>query len=94
MSVKIEIYTKSYCAYCQRAKELLRIKGVDFVEHDITDDRTKAVEMSQRSLQRTVPGIFINDNLIGGCAELFSLDESGALDSLLGMTTHQFKDSR
>ena len=45
MSIKIEIYTKVYCAYCERAKELLRIKGVNFVEHDITDDRLKAAEM-------------------------------------------------
>lgn len=85
MRARVEIYTKSYCAYCHRAKELLRIKGVAFVEYDITDDRIKAVEMSQRSLHQTVPSIFINDALVGGCAELFAFDESGELDSLLGI---------
>jgi len=85
MSVKIEIYTKIYCAYCQRAKELLRIKGVSFVEYDITDDQFKAAEMQQRSLRQTIPGIFINDTPIGGCTELFDLDERGALDPLLGL---------
>ncbi len=49
MSIKIEIYTKLYCAYCDRAKELLRIKGVNFVEYDITDDQHKAAEMQQRA---------------------------------------------
>ncbi len=85
MSVKIELYTKVYCAYCQRAKDLLRIKGMDFVEYNITDDQLKAVEMQQRSQRQTMPGIFINDAPIGGCTELFELDEKGALDSLLGL---------
>jgi len=85
MSVKVEIYTKIYCAYCQRAKELLRIKGVNFVEYDITDDHFKAAEMQQRSLQQTIPGIFINDAPVGGCSDLFELDERGVLDALLGL---------
>lgn len=87
MNVKIELYTKLYCAYCQRAKELLRIKGMAFVEYDITDDQLRAVEMQQRSQRLTMPGIFINDTPIGGCAELFDLDEKGDLDSLLGLVT-------
>lgn len=87
MSVKIEIYTKAYCAYCQRAKELLRIKGMNFVEHDITADPLKAAEMKQRSQQQRVPGIFINDAPIGGCLELFDLDERGDLDALFGLVT-------
>lgn len=85
MSAQIEIYTKVYCVYCQRAKELLRIKGVQYVEHDITNDRHKAAEMLLRGQQQTVPGIFINGVPIGGCAELFALDERGALDALLGL---------
>ncbi|MGK2905279.1 MAG: glutaredoxin 3 [Desulfuromonadales bacterium] len=85
MNVKIKIYTKLYCIYCQRAKELLRIKGVDFIEYDITDDQLKAAEMQQLSQRQTVPGIFINDAPIGGCRELFDLDERGELDALLGL---------
>lgn len=84
MSIKIEIYTRVYCAYCERAKELLRIKGVNFVEYDITDDQHRAEEMQQRCQRQNVPGIFINDTLIGGCTELFDLNEKGALDSMLG----------
>lgn len=84
MSMKIEVYTKLYCAYCQRAKELLRIKGMNFIEYDITDDQLKAAEMQLRSQRQTVPGIFINDTPIGGCRELFDLDERGELDVLLG----------
>lgn len=82
---KVEIYTKSYCPYCSRAKELLRIKGVEFVEYDVTSDPTGEQEMRRRSGRETVPEIFVDDRLLGGCDELFELDESGGLDSLLGL---------
>jgi glutaredoxin 3 len=84
---KIEIYTKNYCAYCHRAKDLLRIKGVEFIEYDVTHDAAKRQEMVQRSHRETVPEIFIADRLIGGCDELFNLDEQGELDHLLGTAT-------
>ncbi|TYO99255.1 glutaredoxin 3 [Geothermobacter ehrlichii] len=79
----IEIYTKNYCPYCLRAMELLRIKGVPFIEYDVTDDPDREAEMRQRSGRTTVPEIFIDGRLIGGCDELFALDERGELDPLL-----------
>ena len=82
---KIEIYTKNYCPYCTRAKDLLKIKGVDFTEFDVTDDSVREQEMRERSGQRTVPQIFIDDSPIGGCSDLFELDEKGKLCSLLGL---------
>jgi glutaredoxin 3 len=94
MNAKIEIYTKLYCAYCQRAKDLLHIKGINFIEHNITDDKYRAVEMQQRSQQLTIPGIFINDKPIGGCTELFDLDERGELDSLLGAVSSPVSPAR
>ncbi len=85
MGISVEIYTKRNCAYCQRAKDLLRIKGVDFAEHDITNDLLMAAEMRHRSQRQAVPVIFVNDDLLGGCTELFDLDERGVLDDLLGL---------
>lgn len=83
----VEIYTKSYCPYCQRAKELLRIKGVEFTEYDVTQDAAKEAEMHQRSGRETVPEIFIGGVLVGGCSDLFDRDETGELDQLLGLRT-------
>lgn len=82
---KVEIYTKSYCPYCRRAKELLRIKGVEFTEYDVTTDPAGEEEMRARSGRETVPEIFVDGTLIGGCADLFELDEEGELDRLLGL---------
>jgi glutaredoxin 3 len=82
---RIEIYTKGYCPYCQRAKALLQSKQVGFVEYDITDDPAKEQEMRRRAGRHTVPEIFVDDTLIGGCDDLFALDASGALDGRLGI---------
>lgn len=82
---RIEIYTKGYCPYCQRAKELLQSKNVAFVEYEISDDPAKELEMRQRSGRQTVPEIFIDDTLIGGCDDLFALDAAGTLNQRLGI---------
>ena len=82
---RIEIYTKGYCPHCKRAKELLQSKKVIFAEYDVSDDSAKELEMRQRSGRQTVPEIFIDDTLIGGCDDLFALDAAGTLDQHLGI---------
>ena len=81
---KVEVYTTTFCPYCVRAKSLLKSKGVQFTEIDVTDDdalRQKMVEMSGG--RRSVPEIFINDKIVGGFDELKALDEAGKLDPML-----------
>lgn len=80
---EIHIYSKNYCPYCHRAIELLNIKGVTFKTIDVTNDSTLEEEMRHRSGQTTVPQIFVGPKHIGGCRDLFALDELGQLDSLL-----------
>ena len=79
----IHVYTKNYCAYCRRAKQLLTIKGVPFTEFDVTDNPALEIEMRRRSGRATVPQIFVGERHIGGCDDLFALDELGELDPLL-----------
>jgi len=80
----IEVYTTPYCAYCVAAKDLLRRKGVEFVEINVAGDRERRTEMVERAGGRvTVPQIFIGDTHVGGCDELYALDEAGGLDPLL-----------
>ena len=80
----IKVYTTPYCPYCVSAKDLLRRKGVDFVEVDVAGDRELRMEMVERSGGRmTVPQIFIGDTHVGGCDDLYALDSAGELDPLL-----------
>jgi len=81
---KVEVYSTNYCPYCMRAKALLRSKGVAFEEIDVTDDPELRAKMVKRAGgRRTVPEIFINGEIIGGCDELYALELSGELDTLL-----------
>jgi glutaredoxin 3 len=80
----VEIYTQQYCPYCHWAKELLSRKGVKFREIDVTGNGHLRQEMSKRANGRsTVPQIFIGATHLGGCDELYALDEAGKLDPML-----------
>ena len=81
----VEIYTQRYCPYCYQAKELLTRKGVSFHEIDVTADRQMRQHMIVRANgRRTVPQIFIGPTHVGGCDELYALEDAGKLDPLLG----------
>ena len=84
MEPKVEIYTWSRCPYCIRAKALLREKGVDFIEYTIDGDSKAREKMAQRANgRRSVPQIFIDDQHIGGCDDLYALEVNDQLDPLL-----------
>ena len=81
---KVEIYTKGHCPYCHRAKALLTQKGVSFEEYKIDVQPELRAEMIQRANGGfTVPQIFINDQHIGGCDDMFALESQSKLDPLL-----------
>ena len=81
---KIEIYTWSTCPFCRRAKALLDKKGAAYAEYDITgDDAARAKMVERTGGAKSVPQIFINDQLIGGCDDLHELDYDGKLNDLI-----------
>ena len=79
----VVIYTTPICPYCVRAKNLLRQKGVTWTEIDVSRDTAQRMALVERTRQRTVPQIFINDEPVGGCDELYALERAGRLDALL-----------
>lgn len=79
----IEIYTKAYCPYCWKAKDLLEKKNQRYTEIDVEHDDGKHKEMIKRSGKMTVPQIFINGIHIGGCDDLYSMEEKGELTKIL-----------
>ncbi len=80
----VEIYTTPTCGYCAAAKRLLKTKGVAFAETDVSaDPALRAVMMERAGGRRTVPQIFIGGSHVGGCDDLYGLDEAGKLDAML-----------
>ena len=81
---KIEIYTWQYCPFCIKAKTLLNKKNIKFTEYKIDGDEAARDKMSIRaSGRRSLPQIFINDEGIGGCDDLYALEKENKLDNLL-----------
>lgn len=83
MQAEVTIYTTRFCPFCLRAKMLLNQKNVHFTEIAVDGDAAKRAEMMTRSGRHTVPQIWVGDQHIGGCDELYSLDRQHALDALL-----------
>jgi glutaredoxin 3 len=80
---KIEMYATSWCPYCEFARNLLRGKGVVFEEISLEANPERRAEMIHRSGRHTVPQIFIGERHIGGSDDLYELEATGELDTLL-----------
>ncbi|MCF6320896.1 MAG: glutaredoxin 3 [Rhizobiaceae bacterium] len=81
---QVKIYTRKMCGFCTAAIRLLRSKGAKFDELDATFSPALRGEMIARANGRsTFPQIFIGDRHVGGCDDLFALEKSGQLDSML-----------
>lgn len=84
MTPEITIYTTPICPYCNRAKDLLKAKGVNYKEIDVsTDPAIRDAMVEKAGGRRTVPQIFIGEMHVGGFDDLSALDKSGKLDPLL-----------
>ena len=81
---KVEIYTWQYCPFCIRAKSLLKKKNINFTEYKIDGDEDARTLMIERADgRRTLPQIFIDNKGIGGCDDLYTLENENKLDELL-----------
>ncbi|MDB2668434.1 glutaredoxin 3 [Alphaproteobacteria bacterium] len=81
---KIEIYTTKTCPFCHAAKELLDEKNISYIETDVGADPALRAAMKTRASNRnSVPQIFIDDVHIGGCDDLFALQQANKLDALV-----------
>ncbi len=82
---KVEIFCTPFCPYCVRAKKLLEQKNVEYEDIRVDQEPDRHKEMITRSNRTSVPQIFIDDDHVGGCDELFALEAEGTLDSRLGL---------
>lgn len=84
MTANVEIYTWSTCPFCIRAKALLDTKQVNYQEYTIDGNEEEREKMATRANgRRSLPQIFIKNQHIGGCDDLYGLEAQGKLDSLL-----------
>jgi glutaredoxin 3 len=68
--MKAVVWSKNACPFCDQAKNLLKLKGIEFEERNISTDWTREQLLEAVPDARTVPQIFLNQQLIGGFTEL------------------------
>jgi glutaredoxin 3 len=80
----VVIYTRDWCSYSDAARALLERKGVPFEEINATGNRDLRAQMVERANGRsTFPQVFIGGSHVGGCDDLYDLEDQGKLDALL-----------
>lgn len=68
--MKAIVWSKYNCPYCEQAKSLLKMKNIPFEERKIGDGYTKEDLLEAVPTARTVPQIFLDEELIGGFDDL------------------------
>lgn len=83
MAARVVVYSTDYCPYCDRAKALLKKKGVAYEEIRVEDRPDLRSWLVDATRQRTVPQVFVNGKALGGFTDIAALDQRGQLDPLL-----------
>jgi glutaredoxin 3 len=85
--MSVIMYTTRFCPYCIRARQLFESKGINFRDIAIDRDPALRTEMVEKSRRHTVPQIWVGNEHIGGCDELYALEREQKLDPLLASVT-------
>jgi glutaredoxin 3 len=81
---EITVYTRRFCTYCTAAKSLLQSNGYEFTEVNLDQDPDLALRIVEKSGQRTVPQIFVDETSVGGFQELHAALNNGEFANLAG----------
>jgi glutaredoxin 3 len=81
----LTIYTKDYCPYCIKAKNLLDSLGATYEEVDISSTPEIIIDLAKKSGMRTVPQIFLGDECLGGFDNIHAMNQEGKLREKLGL---------
>jgi glutaredoxin 3 len=79
----VKVYTTEPCSFCARVKGLLKARGVEYEEVNLSKDPEGRVELAQRTGMMTFPQVIIDGELVGGFTEVQAAAESGRLDRML-----------
>ena len=73
------------CGFSMRSSAALNALGVKYAALDILPDPRIRQELSAISEWPTIPQLFVNGKLVGGCDIMLEMYESGELAELLGV---------
>lgn len=79
---RVRMYTTTVCPFCVMAKRLLDRDGIAFEEINLSHEPERREALVRETGWRTVPMIFVDDELVGGYEDLAMLRSRGGLGSL------------
>ena len=68
--MKAIVWSKDQCPYCDQAKALLKSRNIEFEERNVSHDWTREQLLEAVPNARSVPQIFLDEQLVGGFTEL------------------------
>ena len=68
--MKAIVWSKDSCPFCVQAKALLESRGIEYEERNVSQDWTREQLLEAVPTARTVPQIFLDEELVGGFTEL------------------------
>jgi glutaredoxin 3 len=80
---RVTVYTTDPCSFCARAKGLLKARGVEFEEINLSKDPAGRMELVKRTGMMSFPQVIVGDELLGGFTEVQAAADSGRLDELV-----------
>jgi glutaredoxin 3 len=81
---RVTVYTTDPCSFCARAKGLLKARGVEFEEINLSKDPAGRMELVKRTGMMSFPQVIVGDELLGGFTEVQAAADNGRLDELVG----------
>jgi glutaredoxin-like YruB-family protein len=66
---KVELYTTSWCPYCQKARDFFRSRGIAFTEYDVEKDKEAALRKKKLDNRNGVPFVVIDGRTVHGYSD-------------------------
>jgi glutaredoxin 3 len=82
MTTKITVYSTDPCSFCVRAKELLKLRKLEFDEVNLAKDPAGRAQLVEETGMLSFPQIVVGEVLLGGFQQLVEADRSGRLAEL------------
>ena len=79
----VTVYTTDPCSFCARVKGILKARGVDYTEVNLTRDPAGRLELVQKTGMMSFPQVIVGEKLLGGFNELLAAEQDGRLEELL-----------
>jgi glutaredoxin 3 len=79
----VTVYTTEPCSFCARVKGLLKSRGVEYAEVNLSKDPEGRVELARKTGMMTFPQVIVDGELVGGFTEVQAAAESGRLEEML-----------